>query len=112
MPPLRRCLDCPRLTPNTRCPEHTRARQQAKDDRRPTRRTYAEQQRRRQQVEAVPWCQWPGCGATTDLTAGHLVDVAAADGAGVPVGIAEAGPLTTLCRHHNSSSGATVRRQP
>jgi len=106
--PLRRCLDCPRLTTGSRCPEHQRVRQQAKDAKRPTRRTHAEQERRRQQVADQPWCTV--CGATTDLTAGHLVDVAAADGAGVPVGIAEAGPLVTLCRHHNSSSGATVRR--
>jgi hypothetical protein len=108
--PLRRCLDCFRwaLPGKPRCAEHQRARQQAKDAARPTRRSHAEQQRRRQQVADQPWCAV--CGTTTDLTAGHLVDVATADGAGVPVGIAEAGPLTTLCRHHNSQAGATVRR--
>jgi hypothetical protein len=101
---LKRCLSCFRwaLPGKSRCVDHERAKQQAKDAKRPTRRTHAEQQRRRQQVEAVPWCQWPGCGATEDLTAGHLGDVAA--------GYPEDGPLTTLCRHHNSSSGATVRR--
>lgn len=107
---LKRCLDCFRwaLPGKSRCAEHERGKQQAKDARRPTRRSHAEQQRRRQQVIEQPWCAV--CGATEDLTAGHLVDVAAAEGAGVPVATAEAGPLMTLCRHHNSSAGATVRR--
>jgi hypothetical protein len=111
---LRRCLECFRwaLPGRPRCAIHERAKQQAKDAKRPTRRSHIEQQRRRQQVQAVPFCQWPGCGATEDLTAGHLIDVAAAEAAGVPIAEAEAGPLVTLCRRHNSSSGATVRRNP
>jgi hypothetical protein len=101
---LKRCLEsgCATLTPRTRCIHHQRQRQQTKDAKRPQRRTHAEQQRRRQQVIDQPWCTI--CGATTDLTAGHLEDVAA--------GGSESGPLTTLCRHHNSSTGANVRRPP
>jgi hypothetical protein len=30
----------------------------------------------------------------------------------VAAGGLESGPLTTLCRHHNSSTGANVRRPP
>jgi hypothetical protein len=30
----------------------------------------------------------------------------------VATGGPESGPLTTLCRHHNSSTGAKVRRPP
>lgn len=99
---LKRCLSCFRwaLPGKSRCADHERTRQQAKDAKRPTRRSHAEQQRRRQQVIDQPWCAV--CGVTEDLTAGHLGDVAA--------GYPENGPLTTLCRHHNSSSGATVRR--
>lgn len=99
---LRSCFDGPEwaLPGKSRCAYHQRIKQQAKDAKRPDRRTYAEQERRREQVRAQPWCSV--CGATEDLTAGHLQDVAVTG--------REDGPLTTLCRHHNSSSGATVRR--
>jgi len=101
---LRPCIEpgCATLTSRTRCIYHQRQWQQAKDAKRPTRRSHAEQQRRRQQVIDQPWCTV--CGITTDLTAGHLEDVATTG--------REDGPLTTLCRRHNSSSGATVRRTP
>lgn len=79
-----------------RCPSCRILWQQAKDGRRPMRRTYAEQQRRAQQVQAQPWCS--NCGATTDLTGEHLIPVAQ--------GGNENGPLTTLCRSCNSKRGA------
>jgi 5-methylcytosine-specific restriction endonuclease McrA len=72
--------------------------QQAKDGRRPMRRTYAEQQRRAQQVQAQSWCS--GCGTTLDLTAEHLTPVAQ--------GGSEDGPLTTLCRPCNAKRGARL----
>jgi len=97
---LKPCLDCGRLTSRSRCTIHQRGKQQAKDAKRPTRRTHTEQQRRRQQVAAQPWCTV--CGSTEDLTAEHVVPVAA--------GGSEDGPLVTLCRRCNSSRGATVRR--
>jgi 5-methylcytosine-specific restriction protein A len=96
------CLepDCPIPTSGTRCATHTAAKQQAKDAKRPTRRSHAETQRRAQQVRAQPWCDV--CGARTDLTAEHITPVGA--------GGSESGPLTTLCRPCNSRLGATVRR--
>jgi 5-methylcytosine-specific restriction endonuclease McrA len=72
--------------------------QHAKDGRRPMRRTYAEQQRRAQQVKAQPWCS--DCGTTTNLTAEHIIAVA--------LGGSEDGPLTTLCQPCNSKRGAKL----
>jgi len=72
--------------------------QHAKDQRRPDRRTYAEQQRRAQQVQAQPWCF--DCGATEDLTAEHINSVGQ--------GGSEDGPLITLCRPCNSKRGARL----
>jgi 5-methylcytosine-specific restriction enzyme A len=84
--------------------------QHAKDQRRPERRTHAEQQRRRQAVtEWVNthgwWC--PGIPhevephLSRDLTADHLHP----PGLGHP----EHGPLTVRCRSCNSKLGAAIR---
>lgn len=110
--PLKRCLSCWRwaLPGKSRCADHERARQQAKDAKRPTRRSHAEQQRRRQQVTDYPQCAV--CGATENLSAEHFFPVAIAVAQGVPVEEAEAGPLITLCVPCNSRRGATVRRNP
>ena len=105
---MRPCLDCGTAAKGTRCPTHQAKVQHAKDARRPTRRSHHETQRRRQQVQAQPWCS--DCGTTTNLTAEHVVPVAQAVARGVPVEEAEAGPLTTLCVPCNSKRGATVRR--
>jgi 5-methylcytosine-specific restriction endonuclease McrA len=84
-----------------RCGPCRTAWQQAKDGRRPMRRTYAEQQRRAQQVQAQPWCS--DCGATTDLTAEHINPVATSGD--------EHGELVTLCRPCNSKRGARLARR-
>lgn len=92
-----------------RCPSCRTLWQQAKDGRRPMRRTYAEQQRRAQQVHDQPWCL--DCGATTNLSAEHVEPVAVAVARGVPVEVAEAGPLVTLCVSCNSKRGARFARR-
>jgi 5-methylcytosine-specific restriction protein A len=113
--PLRQCLDCPALaTSGPRCSVCKRAHQAAKDAKRPERRTYSQQERRRQAVAQHVatyglWC--PGAHevghnshASDDLTADHLTPVA--------LGGREDGPLRVLCRSANSSRGAHPRAQP
>jgi hypothetical protein len=94
------------------CPACGTARQRAKDARRPERRTYGEQQRRRAAVaEHIARCGYvcPGCPpygnhphhadpVANPLTAEHLVPVGA--------GGSEDGPLSVLCRRGNSAKGA------
>jgi hypothetical protein len=61
--PLRRCLDCPRLTPRSRCPDHERARNRARGT--TTTRGYGWQhQQRKAQDEAIttPATPCPRCG--------------------------------------------------
>lgn len=107
---LRTCLDCGRPAPGSRCPSCRAERQRAKDARRPTRRSHAEQERRRRLVaehveEYGWWC--PGAADLDhgahgvepgELTADHLTPVAA--------GGREDGPLRVLCRSKNSGRGA------
>jgi 5-methylcytosine-specific restriction protein A len=102
---LRPCIDCGALAPRTRCPPCAtpveRARNQAKQTRRPE-RSNAERQRRAQAVAAHratygDWCpgwQRPPHPAA-DLTADHIVGVIGSGGA-------EDGPLQVLCRPCNS----------
>lgn len=103
--PLRPCLDCGALSRGSRCPTHTRSREQphhrrAKRARRPY--TYAEQQRRAEAVRA--WIEANGyvCPGwhrpphpSRDLTADHVQAVAA--------GGDERGELGVLCRSCNGS---------
>lgn len=102
--PLRPCLTCHRLTPNTRCPLHTRT---AEADRTRRKRAvrpyeYSEQQRRKHTVDAHIqaygyWC--PGwrraAHESHDLTADHVTAVAN--------GGSEHGPLQVLCRGCNGA---------
>ena len=107
--PQRPCIDCGRLTPNTRCPTHARAIErrhtQAKRAKRPY--TNAERIRRARTVEAWrrdhgDWCPGlpshgrPAHHATpaNPLTADHEFPV----NAGGP----EDGPLVVRCRQCNS----------
>ena len=126
---------CPGPTPGQPCPTRTLvttrpgsktagrcsscrgAWQRGKDARRPDRRTYAEQQRRRQTV--ADWVSahgylCPGCEpsnwqphaadpTSNPLTAEHVEPFAATGN--------ERGPLTVMCRQGNSSAGARLRRQ-
>jgi 5-methylcytosine-specific restriction endonuclease McrA len=54
------------------------------------------QRRAREAIAAQPWCS--NCGATTNLTADHIVPIARG---GDPLG-----PLRILCRSCNSRRGA------
>lgn len=112
--PLRPCLGlpdqppCPRLTTNSRCPDHARTVEarhtQAKRTRRPrasaaedARRAQAIAQWRAQHGDVCPgWQRAPH--AASDLTADHKVAVAAGGG--------EHGELTVLCRSCNGRKGA------
>lgn len=107
---LRPCLDCGKLAIGSRCPEHTRAKanavQRDKRSRRP-RASSAETDRRaeavRLHVMAVgEWC--PGWGrdghVAFDLTADHITPVG--------TGGSESGPLRVLCR---SCNGRKQNRQ-
>lgn len=119
--PLRPCLGSQRNEPGhtltahgSRCQDCRGDRQRTKDARRPERRSYAEQQRRRQVVaEHVAAYGWLCPGApdlrhdphpSRDLTADHIGPVAQ--------GGTEDGPLRVLCRSKNSERGATARRTP
>lgn len=106
--PLKPCLDCGALTPGTRCPEHTRAKDRAtlrtKRARRP--RLPGEDTRRAATVQAHIgthgyWC--PGWQRpphpSQDLTADHPHAVARG-------GDEQAQSLTVLCRSCNSRKGA------
>jgi 5-methylcytosine-specific restriction endonuclease McrA len=85
----KRCLDCGRLTEGgSRCPACTRRRRRVYDN--PAARAQA-----KAAIAASPRCEQ--CGATSDLTADHVVPVI--DGAG-------AGPLRVLCRRCNSARGS------
>jgi 5-methylcytosine-specific restriction enzyme A len=116
--PQRPCLDCRTLSPGPRCPRCTAAKQQAKDQRRPNRRTAAQTARRRQAVEAYvtthgwtcsgsPWCGPPH--PSHDLTADHITDIPTAIANGQTYEQAEAGPLRILCRTANSARSANTR---
>ena len=105
--PLRPCLDCGRLTQDTRCPPHRIAHDNARYARRGTTTErglgYQHQLQVAEQIAAVPVCQRCGHTGTADnpLTGEH--GVARADG-GTEV-------TATLCRRCNSSLGASRRRK-
>jgi hypothetical protein len=100
-----------------RCPTCRTAWQQAKDGRRPMRRTYAEQQRRAQTV--AEWVQangyvCPGCPisngnphpadpTSNPLTAEHIKSFAETGN--------EHGPLSVMCQRGNSAGGARLARR-
>ncbi|HEU4540323.1 MAG TPA: hypothetical protein VFR23_04275 [Jiangellaceae bacterium] len=108
--PLRPCLECGALSQGTRCPNHTRSREQprhqrAKRAKRPY--TWAEQQRRAQAVRA--WIAeygyvCPGWHTpphpSMDLTADHIVAFA--------INHDERGDLGVLCRTCNGRKAANA----
>jgi 5-methylcytosine-specific restriction endonuclease McrA len=90
------CLDCGRISQGSRCPAHRSERKAIRN---------ADRSIARAVVEAHPSCQCTGCGlhegaclATEDLTAEHVVPLAA--------GGTNEGERRTLCRRCNSSKGA------
>jgi 5-methylcytosine-specific restriction endonuclease McrA len=95
----RRCLGCGTKIPaGSRCPLCTRRSSTA------GRGLGAAWQRlARQVIEEQPWCTW--CGATTDLTADHLVP-RAQGGRNVRSNV------VTACRTCNSSRGGRLSSDP
>jgi hypothetical protein len=108
----RPCLEpgCTRLSPNTRCPEHTRSHQRARDlarrddPMRQLRRSAAWRRLSEQARAAQPWCSVPGC-TGRDLTADHIVSPL--DG-GAPLDPAN---VQVLCRTHQNRKGDQQRRR-
>ena len=84
---LTTCLDCRAICTGSRCPACTKARKKIRNADIPIARA---------QVAAQPWCV--DCGATTDLTADHVVPLAR--------GGRNDGQRQTLCRSCNSRKGA------
>jgi 5-methylcytosine-specific restriction endonuclease McrA len=85
----RRCLGCHRRTRDgSYCPQCQRLRDGAYN-------STGKRARARATIAASPRCE--NCGATTDLTADHLIPVIEGGGAG---------PLRTLCRGCNSRRGS------
>jgi hypothetical protein len=93
--PLRPCLDCGRLSPQSRCPRHRRTTTQRGLG-------YTHQRQAAAQIAAVPWCE--DCGHTgspdNPLTGEH--GTARVHG-GTQVD-------RTLCRRCNSARGSKIRR--
>lgn len=98
----RPCLDCGRLvTGMTRCPPCNAEAQRRRDVRRgsPSARGYdwAWQQRSRAARQEQGWCD--NCGATSDLTADHVVPLARG-------GTNDMGNVRVLCRACNGAKGS------
>ena len=49
-------------------------------------------------IKEQPWCSWPGCYATEDLTGDHIVPLSKG-------GTNTRENCRVLCRHHNSARG-------
>jgi 5-methylcytosine-specific restriction protein A len=110
---LKPCLEagCGRLTERSRCPDHERATQRARDVVRGTaaERGYDSRWARRvkEMKLAEPWCHRPGCphrdagSRVNPLTGQHVVAV---------VNGGSDGPITIWCRRCNSAEGASLRR--
>lgn len=99
---LPRCAECKRLW--------QRLKDRAQNQRRPTYRNPEQVKRRHDAVKAhVQLFGWICFGdeyhpahRTRDLTADHVPSVAEQVAAGIPVAVAEAGPLKVMCRRRNS----------
>lgn len=83
---LRPCVDCHQLTRGNRCTLHAREYERIRVARRGDRYNAEHRRRAREVIAAEPWCHWPGCGRTDDLTADHI-----------PSG------YQVLCRGHNTA---------
>jgi 5-methylcytosine-specific restriction endonuclease McrA len=96
---VRRCRDCDALIPNSgrkRCRD-CQTKRNAIFNARPQ---YDQEWRKisRATIAAEPWCHWPGCDRTDDLTCDHIVPVSRG-------GTDDLHNLTVLCRSHNSQKG-------
>ena len=103
---LRPCLDCGKLTPKTRCPEHERAKERTRN-KPPTWHASRNRTERQRRAKAVAqhrevygdWC--PGYGRdghrSADLTADHIKAIGS--------GGATDGALQVLCRGCNGRKG-------
>lgn len=109
------CLEISVMSPCAVCREDRAERQRSYKARYDAKRPSAHarglgrkhQELARAQVAEVPWCQQPMpdggvCGATDDLTGGHII-ARYFGGPAVPEN------YMTLCRPHNSSDGARIR---
>jgi 5-methylcytosine-specific restriction endonuclease McrA len=101
----RRCLDCNRRASGSRCPEHQRAKERTKQQRRGGSAGWRERRRLvEQHVERYGWvCPgWGGQGPhrAYDLTFDHLLPLA--------LGGSRDGPGRALCRSCNSRRGAAL----
>lgn len=106
---MRSCIEtgCGRLTSRTRCTEHERGRERGRGT--PSARGYDHgyQKRRIAAISAEPWCHWGGGCRYPDvgtyanpLTADHVVPIALGG---------RDGPLTVLCKRHNSGKRDRVQ---
>lgn len=75
------------------CPSHAAEYERARLARRGDRYDWAHRQRAKGAIAAEPWCHWPGCGRTDDLTADHP-------------------DYTVICRSHNSEKANRERARP
>jgi len=101
---VRACLGvpgfpCGQLIPprRRRCIPHQRQWEAARVARRGSVYDRGHRKRAGDAIEEEPWCHWPGCMRTTDLTGAHLL-----------AGDADGG-YTVLCRAHNSEEANRCR---
>jgi hypothetical protein len=123
---LRRCLDCPKLTPESRCPEHKRARQRQRDQARsddPIRvfRRSAAWIRTSRDFRAAHPSVCELCGRQSDLTTGHVIPLIDCIGSGLETDWSNLRVECTPCQNRQghqhrwgggSASLPTPRRTP
>jgi hypothetical protein len=87
----RACLDCGGIIEGgARCQRCTRERDRHRGSRHQRGYDNEHGKAARAAIGEEPWCHWPGCGVTGDLTGHHLIP-------GDP-----SGGYTVLCRRHNT----------
>jgi 5-methylcytosine-specific restriction protein A len=108
---LRKCLDCNRRTPDSRCPEHQRQRDRAKDARRGGHADWRDRAAavNEHKAQQGPWC--PGYGVPS-----HWVIAPNRLSADHPVPLALGGPLRpdrygVLCIRCQGRQGAALANQ-
>ena len=89
---MRPCIerDCNALTQRTRCLVHERQYDRDRMGRRGDLYGATHRKRSKEAIADEPWCHWPGCMSTVDLTADHIQD-------GNPDS-----EYQVLCRGHNA----------
>ena len=105
----RPCLDCGQgTTRGARCGRCSREQERQRGRQRGNshQRGYTRDWRKLVQdaLDEQPWCSWPGCMATEDLTGDHVVPLSKG-------GTNTAGNVRILCRTHNSRRQAGGREQ-